>query len=55
MSENAREAVEYVKKKDRSDIHVIYFLSKLSEWGNSKLYKTDATKQLFECAENIPR
>ena len=48
MSENAKNAINYVKKKDRSDI-------KLDEWRNKKLYKTDATIQLFTSPENITR
>lgn len=55
MSENAKNAINYVKKKDRSDIKVDHIVIKLEEWRTRKLNKTDATIQLFTSPENITR
>lgn len=48
MSESAESEINYTKRKDRT------YLQRM-EWNRDRYYQTDATKQLFQCPDQIER
>jgi hypothetical protein len=48
MSENAESEINYTKRKDRTYL-------KRAEWNKDGYCHTDATKQLFDCPDQIDR
>ncbi len=56
VNERKRKECNKLRKEKRSIRHKgSFILIKLDEWRNKKLYKTDATIQLFTSPENITR